>query len=44
MKEKWEVIFEDDDETIIWRYDIKKNKNGPSEVEIKQKTKTKTKK
>lgn len=42
-KEKWEVVFEDEDETIIWRYDMKKNKSGPSEVEIKQKSKSKIK-
>lgn len=37
MKDKWEQIFEDDDETVIWRYDIKKNTAGPYEVEIKSK-------
>lgn len=42
-KEKWEVVFDDEDEVITWRYDLSKNKNGPCEVEVKQKSKTKKK-
>lgn len=34
---KWERTFQDEDETIIWRYDLSKNKSGPYEVEIKSK-------
>ena len=34
---KWERIYNDEDETIIWRYDTKKNKYGPYEVEVKSK-------
>ena len=33
-----QIISDDDvDETIIWRYDLSKNKTGPYEVEIKSK-------
>ena len=34
---KWEKIYDDVDETIIWRYDLSKNMTGPYEVEIRQK-------
>ena len=34
---KWEKIYDDVYETIIWRYDLSKNKTGPYEVEIKSK-------
>jgi len=37
LGKKWEQIFDDPDETIIWRYDTSKNKFGPYEVEIKYK-------
>lgn len=40
-KEKWEVVFDDEDEVITWRYDLSKNKNGPTEVEVKPKPKKK---
>lgn len=38
LGKKWERIYEDPDETIIWRYDTSKNKFGPYEVEIKSKS------
>ena len=34
---KWEQVYDDPDETVIWRYDTSKNKFGPYEVEIKYK-------
>ena len=34
---KWEQVYDDEDETVIWRYDTSKNKYGPYEVEIKYK-------
>jgi len=37
LGKKWEQVFNDEDETIIWRYDTSKNKFGPYEVEIKYK-------
>jgi hypothetical protein len=37
LGKKWEQIFDDPDETMIWRYDTSKNKFGPYEVEIKYK-------
>jgi len=38
LGKKWERIYDDPDETIIWRYDTSKNKFGPYEVEIKTKS------
>jgi len=35
LGKKWEQVYNDEDETIIWRYDTSKNK--PYEVEIKYK-------
>ncbi len=37
LGKKWEQIYDDPDETIIWRYDTSKNSNGPYEVEVKYK-------
>lgn len=37
LGKKWEQVYDDPDETIIWRYDISKSKFGPYEVEIKYK-------
>ena len=37
LGKKWEQVYEDEDETTIWRYDTSKNKYGPYEVEIKYK-------
>lgn len=37
LGKKWEQIYDDPDETVIWRYDTSKNKFGPYEVEIKYK-------
>ena len=37
LGKKWEQVYNDEDETIIWRYDTLKNKFGPYEVEIKYK-------
>lgn len=37
LNKKWERVYEDEDETVIWRYDTSKNKYGPYEVEIKYK-------
>jgi hypothetical protein len=34
---KFERIYEDDECTSIWKYDLKKNPNGPVEVEYKWK-------
>lgn len=34
---KWEITFEDEDCFSIWRYNMKKNPNGPIEVEYKYK-------
>ena len=34
---KWEVVYEDDDCISIWKYDLKKTRNGPFEVENKYK-------
>ena len=31
LGKKWEQIFDDPDETMIWRYDTSKNKYGPYE-------------
>ena len=35
--EKFEIVFEKEDSTHIWKYDHTKTKNGPVEVEIKYK-------
>lgn len=37
LGKKWQVVFEDPDETIIWKYDTSKTEFGPYEVEIKYK-------
>ena len=37
LGKKWEQVYDDEDETVIWRYDTSKNKYGPYEVEIKYK-------
>ena len=37
LGKKWEQVYDDPDETIIWRYDTSKYNNGPYEVEIKYK-------
>ena len=37
LGKKREQDYNDEDETIIWRYDTSKNKFGPYEVEIKYK-------
>lgn len=34
---KWEVIYDDEYITSIWKYDTKKNGNNPYEIEIKHK-------
>lgn len=34
---KWEVVFEDENHTSIWRYNLDKNTRGPVEVEFKPK-------
>ena len=34
---KWEISYEDEDTISIWRYNTKKNPNGPIEVEYKYK-------
>lgn len=34
---KYEVVFEDERETITWKYDYSKFTNGPVSVEIKSK-------
>ena len=34
---KFERVFEDDDCISIWKYDLKKFRNGPIEVEYKYK-------
>ena len=45
LGKKWEQVYEDEDETVIWRYDTSKNKYGPYEVETKfKKPVVKTKK
>lgn len=35
--EKFEVIYEKEDSTHIWKYNYAKTKNGPVEVEIRYK-------
>ena len=37
VKEKYELVFENEYETMIWKYDLTKFKNGPISVEIKPK-------
>ena len=34
---KWEVVFEDENHTIVWRYNLDKTTKGPFEVELKPK-------
>jgi len=34
---KWEITYEDEDCISIWRYNTKKNPNGPVDVEYKYK-------
>lgn len=34
---RWEITYEDEDTISIWRYNTKKNPNGPIEVEYKYK-------
>lgn len=34
---QWQQIYENEDETVIWKYDTSKTKFGPYEVEIKYK-------
>lgn len=34
---KWEITFEDEESISIWKYNTKKNPNGPVEVEYKYK-------
>jgi hypothetical protein len=34
---KWQQVYEDEDETVIWKYDTSKTTFGPYEVEIKYK-------
>jgi len=34
---KFEYIFEDDESTSIWKYDLKKQPNGPVSVEYRWK-------
>jgi hypothetical protein len=36
-KEKYEVVFEENDHTTIWKYDLRVTTNGPISVEIKYK-------
>jgi hypothetical protein len=35
--QKFEYIFEDDESKSIWKYDLKKNPNGPISVEYQWK-------
>lgn len=37
LHRKWQQVFEDEDETVIWKYDTSKTTFGPYEVEIKYK-------
>lgn len=34
---KWETRYENEDEIIIWKYDLDKAPNGPFSVEIRYK-------
>jgi hypothetical protein len=34
---KWEYVFEDEESKTIWRYDNRKNPNGPYQVDIQYK-------
>lgn len=36
-KTKWEVVYEEDDHTSIWKYNTEITKSGPYCVEIKYK-------
>jgi hypothetical protein len=40
VPKKFEMVFEDERETIIWKYDYSKFTNGPVSVEIKSKYST----
>jgi len=33
----WEYRFEDDEATYVWKYDNRKNQNGPYQVDIQYK-------
>lgn len=37
LSRKWQQVYEDEDETVIWKYDTSKTTFGPYEVEIKYK-------
>lgn len=37
IQKKWQQVYEDEDEIVIWKYDTSKTKFGPYEVEIKYK-------
>jgi hypothetical protein len=34
---KWETRYEDEDEVVIWKYDLEKTTHGPVSVEIRYK-------
>ena len=49
LHRKWEQVYDDEDETVIWKYDTSKTTFGPYSVEIRykkpvQKTKKVTRK
>ena len=37
LARKWEQVYDDEDEIIIWKYDTSKTTFGPYQVEIKYK-------
>jgi hypothetical protein len=37
LHRKWEQIYDDEDETVIWKYDTSKTTFGPYSVEIRYK-------
>lgn len=37
LNKKWQQVYEDEDEIVIWKYDTSKTTFGPYEVEIKYK-------
>lgn len=37
---KWEIVYEDQEHTTIWKYNLDKTSKGPFEIEIKTKKKT----
>lgn len=37
LHRKWEQVYDDEDETVIWKYDTSKTTFGPYSVEIKYK-------